>query len=172
MLSVRENIPSKLLSTENAPIEGFWIEVNFRRKKWLLCVSYNPHSNAIDSHVGSLTRSLALYSSIYDNHIVVGNFIVEVDDAAVSDFSNMFDLVSLIKEPTFYKHPEKLSCIDLILTNKSHSFQNSCVIETGLSDFHRMILTATKMTFQKLRLRLLNNRDYINLSIIKIIEKT
>ena len=34
MLSVRENIPSKLLSTENAPIE-----VNFRRKKWLLCVT-------------------------------------------------------------------------------------------------------------------------------------
>ena len=151
MLSVRENIPSKLLSTENAPFEGFCIEVNFRKKKWLLCVSNNPHSNTIDSHLGSLTRSLALYSWTYDNYIVVDNFNEEVDDTAMSDFSNKFDLFSLIKEPTSYKHPEKLCCIDLILTNKSHNFQNSCVIETGLSNIHRMILTATKMTFQKLR---------------------
>ena len=40
MLFVRECIPSKLLSTENAPIEGFYIELNFQKKEmftlWLL----------------------------------------------------------------------------------------------------------------------------------------
>ena len=125
-----------------------------------ICGSYNPHRNTINSHLGSLTRCLALYSSAYVHYIVVDNFNVEVDDTGMSDFCNTFDLISLTKEPTCYKNPEKPSCIDLILTNKSHKFQNSCVIETGLSDFHRLILTATKMAFQKLRSRVINDRDY------------
>ena len=75
-------------------------------------------------------------------------------------FCDMFDLASLIKEPTCYKNPDNTSCIDLILTKKPFSFQNSCVAETGLSDFHRMILTVTKMTFRKLKPRVINYRDY------------
>ena len=58
------------------------------------------------------------------------------------------------------KNPEKPSCIDLILTNNPHSFQNSGVIETGLSDFHRMTVTVSKMFFQKLKPRIINYRDY------------
>ena len=75
-------------------------------------------------------------------------------------FCDMFDLASLIKEPTCYKNPDNTSCIDLILTKKPFSFQNSCVAETGLSDFHWMILTVTKMTFQKLNPRFKNYMDY------------
>ena len=73
----------------------------------------------------SLTRSLALYSSTYDNYIIIGDVNVEVDDTAVSDFCNTFGLVSLMKKPTCRKNPKKLACIDLLLTNKLHSFQNS-----------------------------------------------
>ena len=108
----------------------------------------------------SLSKNLALYSSTYENYIVLGDFNVEVDNNAISSFCDAFDLVSLIREPTCYKNPEKPSCIDLILTNKPHSFQNSGVIETGLSDFHRMTVTITKMTFQKLKPRIVNYRDY------------
>ena len=50
--------------------------------------------------------------------------------------------------------------MNFILTNSSRSFKNSSVIETRLSDFHRMIVTVTKMSFQKFRLRVINNRDY------------
>ena len=70
------------------------------------------------------------------------------------------NLTSLIKEPTCYKNPDNPSCIDLTLTNKPFSCQNSCVAETGLSDFHRMKLTVTKMTCQKLKLRVINYRNY------------
>ena len=67
MLFVREDIPSKLLLTENAPIKGFYIEINLRKKKWLICGSYNPHRTTIDSHMDSLSKNLALYSSTYEN---------------------------------------------------------------------------------------------------------
>ena len=40
------------------------------------------------------------------------------------------------------------------------SFQSSGVIETGLSDFHKMIVTVTKTTNQKLDPKITHCRDY------------
>ena len=40
---VREDIPSKLLSVENSPTEAFFVEINLRKKKWLLSCAYNPN---------------------------------------------------------------------------------------------------------------------------------
>ena len=115
----------------------------------------------------SLSKNFALYSSTYENYIVLGDFNVEVDNNAISSFSDAFHLVSLIREPTCYKNPEKPSCIDLILTNKPHSFQNSGVIETGLPDFHRMTVTITKMNCQELK-----TTEIINFLIMQGIEMT
>ena len=47
-------------------------------------------------------------------------------------------------KPTCFKNPDNPSRIDLILTNRSISFQNSGVIETGLSDFHKLVVTVMK----------------------------
>ena len=73
----------------------------------------------------------------------------------MSEFCDTYNLKSLIREPTCYKNPENPSCIDLILTNRTCSFQNSCVFETGLSDFHRMTVTVMKMHSQKLQPRVI-----------------
>ena len=62
MLYVRKDIPYKLLSIENQPIEGFYIEINLRKKKWLLCGTYNLLRKNIDNYLDSLSRNLALYS--------------------------------------------------------------------------------------------------------------
>ena len=59
----------------------------------------------------------------------------------MSGFCDAFSFKSLRKDATCYKNLENPSSIDLILTNNPLSFQNSCVIETGLSDFHRMVVT-------------------------------
>ena len=75
---------------------------------------------------------------------------MEINDSAISVFSDSYDLESLIKEPTCYKNPNKPSCIDLILINKPRSFQHSSVIETGLSNFHKMTVTVIKIFFEKL----------------------
>ena len=47
----------------------------------------------------------------------------------------------MIKKPTCYKNPKNPTCKDLMLTKVPRSFQSTCVIETGLSDFHLMTLT-------------------------------
>lgn len=64
----------------------------------------------------------------------MGDFNVEVGDTAMLHVFNTFDRVSLIKEPLCNKNPEKPFWIDLILKNEHHSFQNSFIIEMGLSE--------------------------------------
>ena len=51
-----------------------------------------------------------------------------------------------------------------MLTNSPYSFQFSCVIETDLSDFHKMIVLVMKTTFQKLKPRIIQYRDYTQFS--------
>ena len=69
-------------------------------------------------------------------------------------------MTNLIKEPTCFKNPEILSCIDLILRNMPWSFQNSCAIETGLSDFHEMTHTVMKKYFQNYKSGIIKFPDY------------
>ena len=66
-------------------------------------------------------------------------------------FGEIYKLRNLIREPTCFKNQENPTCIDLILTNKPLSFKNTYVIETGLSDFHKMIVAVTKIHFHKLK---------------------
>ena len=160
LVYVQENIPAKLLSSEAKTIEGTFIELNFRKKKWLLSCSYNPSKSNIISHLEQLRRSLDFYSANYDNLSLMGNFNVNTSELNMKDFCNAYGFKSLIKVPTYFKKPENPSCIDLILTNNPLSFQNSGVIETGLSDFHKMIVTVMKTTNQKLNLKITYYRDY------------
>ena len=160
MLYVREDIPSKLLGVETCPTEGFYVEINLREKNWLLCCSYNPNKNNIQFQLENLTKSLALYSLNYENLIIFGDFNVSIDNSYMAGFCDTYDLTSLISEPTCYKNPENPTCIDLILTNHPLSFQNSCVLEIGVSDFHKMKVAIMKLSFQRLQPRIINYRDY------------
>ena len=53
-----------------------------------------------------------------------------------------------IKEKTYFKNPENPTCIDLILTNRPRSFQDSTVVEMGLFDFHNMCVTDENVPLQ------------------------
>ena len=92
--------------------------------------------------------------------MLLGDFNVRVDDETMRNFCNSYSLHSLIKESTCFKNPENPSCIDLILTNKPRSFQSTCVIETGLSDFHRMTVSVLKSHFRKLPPKIVTYRDF------------
>ena len=77
--------------------------------------------------------------------MLLGDFNSEPIEKALTTFSQIHILKNLINEVTSYKNTNKPSCIDLILTNRPRSFQNSCALETGLSDFHNMTLTVLKV---------------------------
>ena len=75
----------------------------------------------------------------------------------MASFCNTYELIT---KPTCYKNPENPTCIELILTNYFRGFQSSYVLGTGLSDFHKMIVTLMKASFQRLESRIINYRDY------------
>ena len=69
-------------------------------------------------------------------------------------------IFSLIKEHTCFKFVTNPSCIDLILTTRPDSFQNSSVIETGICDFHKLAVTVLKTSFRKKPPKVLQHRNY------------
>ena len=159
MIFVRKDTTAKFLSFEDKPIEALFIELNFREKKWLLSCSYNPNKSNISNHLQRLRNSLDLYSAKYENIILIGDFNVSPEESHMETFCETYGLKNLIKVPTCYKNPQNTSCIDSILTNSPLSFQSSDVIETGLSDFHKMTVTFMKTTFQKLDPKIINYRN-------------
>ena len=146
-------------------IEGFFVEINLRnKKKWLLSCSYNPKKTSLSNHIAELSKSLDLFTTKYERLVFLGDFNAEMDDSSIKTFCSNYNLTSMINNPTCYKNPDKPTCIDLILTNCPGSFQNSCVIETGLSDFHKMIVTVMKTSYRKIEPRVINYRDYKSFS--------
>ena len=103
-------------------------------------------------------------SGRYENVIIMGDFNTEPTESAMGEFMNIYNLKNLIKGPTCYKNPGKPSCIDLILTNESRSFHSSHIIETGISDFHKMAVSVMKIYFKKQKSNIIYYRDYKNFS--------
>ena len=83
----------------------------------------------------------------------------------LKDFLDLYSLKNLVHEPTCYKS-ETAKCIDLVLTNRNRSVQQTTTVETGLSDFHKMVVTVLKTTFPKHGPTVINYRNYKNFNEI------
>ena len=120
-----------------------------RKRKWLVCCSFNPHKDNTSNQLQLIRTILDLYSSNYESITLAEEFNSEINDKCMNVFCESYNLSSLIRESACYKNPENPSSIDLFLTNSPNSFQNSSVVETGLSDFHRMVVTVMKTSKNK-----------------------
>ena len=70
-------------------------------------------------------------------------------DEKLVEFLEDRELSNLVHFPTCFMSETNPSTIDLIITNKPKSFQNTIGVSTGISDFHKMVLTSMKTTFPK-----------------------
>ena len=130
--------------------------------------SYNPHKSLIGNHLDAVSKTLDLHSLLYDKIISLGNFNTETDEQLMKSFSDNYSLKGLIRQPTYYKDFEKSTCIDLILTNMPRSFQSTCVIETGLSDFHLMTFTVMRKNFKEIKPGIINYSRICSIILQKI----
>ena len=145
----------------NNNIESSFVEINLRnKKKWLLSCSCNPKKALISNHLAELSKSADLRLTKYGQLLFLGDFNARVEDSSVKNFCSSFNLTSMINQPTCFKNPDKPSCIDLILTNCPRGVQISCVIETGLSDFHKLVVTVMKTTYKKSQPKIITYCSY------------
>ena len=127
----------------------------------------------ISKHLNKIGKNLDLLLSKYDNFMLIGDLNAEPTEATVSNFCEIYKLKHLIKDKTCFKNPTKPTCIDLLITNMPKCFQDSVVIETGLSDFHKMSATVMKMYYTKQKSSIVHYRkfkNFCNNSFIKDIE--
>ena len=75
------------------------------------------------------------------------------------------NLENVVKVPTCLS--DSPTCIDLILTSDKKKLANNGAIETGLSDFHAMVVTTLKGSFHKEALRLSPTEITVNLTTIR-----
>ena len=106
-----------------------------------------------------ISKVLELPTSNCEHFSIMGDLNSEVKEKYLTEFCQLYNFKKLINMPSF-KNPSNPSCRDVILTNHPRSFQNSLVIDTGLSDFHRMTVTVMKTYFPKLCSKLINDRDF------------
>ena len=140
--------------------EIFSIEINIRKKKWLLVCTFNTNKNLISNHLKEISKNLDNYSSKYDNFILLGDLNSEPTESAVRDFCEIYSCKNLIKDNTSFRNQLKPSCIDLMIRNRPKSFQNFVAVKTGLSDFHIMTLTVMKVFYKKQKTNIVTYRNY------------
>ena len=72
----------------------------------------------------------------------------EVSKNCLYCFRNFSSFKTLNRGPTCLKYANNPSCMDLLLTNRQRCFQQRYATETGISDFHRMVLTVIKTRYK------------------------
>ena len=153
MIYVRDDIPCQEREYRLPNnVEGLIIEINLRKMKFLLLGIYHStnkkYGSGDDVFLREIGTVLDVYSS-YDKFLVVGDFNMQEGDVVLDDFLDEFHAKNLVKEPTCFKNPGNPSCVDLFITNSSGSFMRTSAVSTGLSDFHKMIVTVMRTTFPR-----------------------
>ena len=167
MIYIREDIPSKVLNKHNFTknVEGMFIEINLRKTKLLLFGTYHstlPEYGLSDKeYFEQKGLTLGVYSN-YEKFLLAGDFNVEERELFVREFLYEYNAKNLVKQNTCFKNIGNPSCIDIFLTNCCQSFQNTTAISTGLSDFHKMVVTVMKTAFPKAKPKVIQYRDYKN----------
>ena len=105
------------------------------------------HKNLINLRV--LTEGIQFYYKDYENILLMRDYNAEITETNMSTFCEIYNLTNIVKQLTCFKNPSNPSCIDLFSTNNANCFQKSSVFETGLSDFHKLIVTAMKSHIPK-----------------------
>ena len=113
-----------------------------------------------------LIKLLTLYSN-YENVLLVGDFNTEITEYYIESFLYKHELSNLVKEKTCFENMQNPSCIDLLLTNNSCTFQQTTTFCSGISDCHKLVLTVLNMSIPKGNPRQITHRDYKKFDSLK-----
>ena len=124
-----------------------------------------PEYGNLSEFFEKLSRVVDLAITKYNNVVVLGDINVDTQDSnspglnKVQDLCDVFGLKNLIKSTTC-ETKTSTSSIDITLTNGTRSFKNSGTIETGLSDFHKLVMTSFRSIYERLRPTKIQYRSY------------
>ena len=94
VLYIKDDIPSCLL-LNSSKTECIFAEINLRKKKWLICESYNPHESNISNYLYHLGKRIRTFIENDDNILHLGDFNSEFPKPYLNDFCDIYNLKTL-----------------------------------------------------------------------------
>ena len=170
-------LPKHIPDLESNIIEILPIEIRIDKSKWIVLNIYRPPASNMQSFIDELSNTLDKSFSKYDSIIVMGDINIDTTEAEQAKLINRllielcitYDLSNLVTESTCITYTHE-SSIDVILTNRKQSFMLSKAVETGLSDFHKMVTTFMRNTYSRQEPIKIFYRNYSNFDKTKFIE--
>ena len=167
IIACKSIISRSLRESETPHSETICSEITISKKKWLYISIYRPpEANNLDSFFEELNTSLSKACCKYENFVIMGDFNIDVKRKGngyrkLQEFCDMFNLTNLVDTESCVTNSHK-STIVLILRNKPNSFQKAMAIETGLSDFQKLVSTFFKSHYSRLKPKIVYYRNYKN----------
>ena len=152
-----DNIVTRLAEYEPKEIECICTKITIAKKHWIIFSIYRPpySGSSLDSFLTVLHQTVDKAISDFKNIVIIGNMNINTLETyssslnKLSEFCDTLDLHDLIKVSTCeMQHTSSL--IGSILTNWKNCFKHFHAFETGLSDFHKLVTTCFKNTYEKL----------------------
>ena len=129
-----------------------FIELDFRKCKWLLCATYCAPSQSHNYFFDNIDKDLDVYSS-YERVALAGDFNVQAGEKWFDTFLYQHELTSIKRYPTCYENPNNSSCMDHILKNSPKSFLKQKLFLQCYQTFINWFYLYLSYVFQKRRLR-------------------
>ena len=100
LIYIWEDIPRKPLADHKLThdIEGIFVELNLRKKKWLLFGSYHPPSQSDEYFFHQVKKGLDMYSKFYEGFMLIGDFNAEDSEPCLSQFFFEMNAKNIVKE--------------------------------------------------------------------------
>ena len=152
-------IAKRILGYENVNIETIFIEITISKRKWCLTFAYRPPcNNNKATFFMELNKSLCNIARKYENILIIGDLNINFDNLKMWNLCDTFLLSNLVNGVTCVKSQNGTS-IDMMLANRPRSFRNTSLVETGLSDCHKMLASVFRAFFTRLPTKVTEYRN-------------
>ena len=84
-------------------IDGIFIEINLRKCKLLLSVTYHPPSQCNKYFFDYLSRGLDVHSALYDKFVLIGDFDAEESEDTFAYVLNCHNASNIVRDKTYFK---------------------------------------------------------------------
>ena len=166
MFYVRSDLPQRirpdLECNINSEVEHLVLEVILRKEKFIFILMYSPPNVAKEKTIQTMSNVLDKCCCECKTLYVMGDLNVNclLDNHALSETFEMYNLKNIIQGPTCFKNVSNPSLLDVILTNSLPRISSHVNVTTGVSDFHNLVGAAMKLHVPKPEPRIITYRSY------------
>ena len=152
-------------------IESLALEITIRKEKWLFLGFYKPPKVKDKFLVECFENVYTMFNSEFKSMYFLGdgNINLNKKNAEFTNFMDVFGMSCVVKGPTCFKGTPSL--IDLILTDTPGRLGGSLNINTGISDFHNLIIASTRMHVPKSEMPVFHYRSMKHFSETNFLEE-